>query len=284
MGTLYGTIAALLFGADQWTSLRAGKAATSRQVVATAVLAAAVVLTVLAPVLPGHWDNRSIGIGVLSGIGVAFGQALLIHAFSVAPMGVSAPATSVVSASVPVAWGLVRGDPLSGLAIAGVITGLVAVVLVSWFPSGASGSGSRKTGLMIGTLSGLSFGAGFTVMSYADDNSGVWPVASQRVAAAVLVIGLAVATRQRPFVAGGGSVRPHPRTMAAISGVCGGVGVVSLLAGYRTGSLGPTAIASSQGAAVGVLLAALLDHQRLRWWQFIGLALAGCGVAMLSVS
>ncbi len=138
-------------------------------------------------------------------------------------------------------------------------------------------------GVLLGSLSGVLIGTAFVVMSYADRDSGVWPVAAQRTTGFVLLALLALARRETVFAPVAPKLWLGPRLISILSAQCAALGVISLLAGYRTGQLAPTGIASSQSAAVGVILAAIFDHQRLRWWQTIGLVLAAVGVALMAV-
>lgn len=279
MGVLYGVIAAVMFGTNDWSAMRARRAATSRQVVATGTGAAGLMLLVMAPFWSGRFDLRSVGIGALSGLGICLGLSLLTYAFSIAPMGATTPLNAVVGTSVPVLWDAVRGKGLSGLSLAGMVIGLIAVGLTAYVPGG---TGSRRMGLILGAVTGVVFGVAFTVMSYADRGSGIWPVASQRFTSGAVLAVFALARRE-PVLAPSTGGRWDARRTAAWSGMISGIGVISLIAGYRLPRLTPTAIASSQGAAVGVLLAAAFDHQKLRWWQVIGLILAGVGLAFLAI-
>src|SRR5246127_2663077 len=65
--------------------------------------------------------------GVFGGIGIA----LLYHALSIGKMGVVSPITAGIAAALPVAVGIVRGDPLRWFQLLGIFVALVAVVLIS---------------------------------------------------------------------------------------------------------------------------------------------------------
>lgn len=280
MAVFYGVLAAIAFGTNDWSAMRARRGATSRQVVATGLAGAGALMIVVALIWPGDWNTRSVLIGAASGLGACTALSLITWAFSVAPMGVGSPANAVVSSSIPVMWDVINGRPLGGWAIVGVSIGIMAVLMTSYAPGG---EGRTILGLLLGAASGLAIGSAFVVMSYADRDSGVWPVAAQRTTGFAVLALLALARRETVFAPIGPKLWLGPRLISILSAQCAAIGVVALLAGYRTGQLAPTGIASSQSAAVGVVLAAMFDQQRLRWWQTIGLTFAALGVALMAV-
>ena len=67
-----------------------------------------------------------------------------------------------------------------------------------------------------------------------------------------------------------------------MTGVTAGLAIACVQLGYRAGSSGPVAVATSQFATVGVILSVIFEKETLRRLQWIGLVCAGVGVALLA--
>ena len=275
MGILFGAIAALLFGTSDVLAARGSRTARPIAVTRTALLVALVFTPLFLALKPWHINGPDLAYSILSG---AFNAAALLGlyiGYTKAPMGVVAPLASVLTAMVPVFFDLLRGNGLSGLAAVGVMVGLVAVVLSTYQPGGR---GSIRNALIIGSAAGVGFGLAFVFLDLTSSRAGLAPVPIQR------VVGLIVLTVVHPAIKAQWIVISGPARKFAIGcGLMAGVALGSLQLGYRFGEAGPVSVAASQFAAVTVLLSAVVNHERLRWWQGAGLALASVGVALMAL-
>ena len=264
---------ALLLGSSDFFAARSARSTPSITVTRTAVACSAGLSPLLLLVVDSHWIAHDLVIGALSGLAMIVGLMLLYRGYSVARMGVVAPLASVLLAAVPVVWDLINDVTPSGLASAGMALGVVALVLTSYVPGG---SGSIRLGAVLGLGSGVAFGVAFTLMGQVSKASGLTPVIAQRTAGFVLlaVIGL---TRADRFFAEGIGLR-----RATIAGVLGFAGIGSLQLALQRGDLGPISVASSQFATVAVVLSVLFNHERMRWWQAVGVGATALAVALIA--
>ena len=276
MGILLGVVAAILLGVSDFCAARASRSIHSLTVTRTALGVSAILMTLLLTMVTSRWTSRDTLIGALSGLSMMTGLALLYRGYSIAKMGAVAPSSSVVLSAVPVLWDATHGRYPGALGLVGIGLGLIGVVAATWDPSG---SGSTRLGLLLGVTSGVFFGVAFTLMSETDKSAGLSPAVAQRAAGfAVLML---VATRHRiPVLA----TRDPERRWAIATGIAGGVAIAALQLGFQRGDAGPVGVASSQFASVAVVLAAVFSKEKLRTMQWLGVAVAGIGVALLALS
>jgi drug/metabolite transporter (DMT)-like permease len=189
-------------------------------------------------------------------------------------MGIVAPLASVLLAVVPVVWDLVNGVRPGPLAGAGMVLGLVALVLTSYTPGG---SGSVTLGAVLGVSSGVVFGVAFTLMGEVSKASGLLPVVFQRLAGFALLAIIGVVRRDPFFATGQG------RRYAIGAGLLGLFAIGSLQLAFQRGDTGPVSVASSQFATVAVILSVVFNHERMRWWQAVGVGATAVAVALIAL-
>ncbi len=274
MALIYAVVAALLLGASDFFAARAAQTTASITVTRSAVAVSTVLSPILLLAVDSRWIGRDVVIGVLSGLSMTTGLLLLYHGYSVARMGVVAPMSSVLLAAVPVVYDVTRGATPGALAGAGIAIGLIALVLTGYTPGG---TGSVRLGAVLGVTSGVAFGIAFTLMGEVSEASGLTPVVVQRLAgfamlAVVGVIGSA------PFFA---SERIARKSVLA-TGSLAVFAIASLQLGFQKGSSGPVSVAASQFATVAVVLSVLFNHERMRWWQGVGVGATAVGVALMA--
>ncbi len=275
MALLFGVMAALLFGASDFCAARASRHTASISVTRTVVATTVVFAPVLPFIISSEWIGRDLLIGSLAGVAMITGIILLYRGYSVAPMGIVAPTSSVLVGAVPVLVDLVGGTRPSALAAVGIVIGLIALVLTSYQPGG---SGSVSTGAVLGLGSGVAFGAAFSLMGSTSSASGLLPVVAQRVAGMVLLTVVAM-LRHEPFFA----TTRHGHRYGVVAGVFAVGAVVTLQLGFRDGSSGLVSVAASQFATVAVILSVLFNAERMRWWQGLGVAATAVGVGLMAL-
>ncbi|MDQ0576560.1 hypothetical protein [Agromyces albus] len=113
---VFSLTGALVFGAADFLGGLAAKRMSAMLVTAIAALAGLVVLVAAYPVLGGAWSAHDVTWGVISGISGAIGISLLYACLAIGPMSILSPLTAVVSAIVPMIWGLlVSGERFGSL-------------------------------------------------------------------------------------------------------------------------------------------------------------------------
>ena len=277
MALLFGVIAAVFLGASDFCVAMGSRRIPSITVTRTALIVAGCLGPVALWLVSSHWNGRDSLIGVLSGVAMSSGLMLLYRGYGSAPIGIVAPTASVTLTIVPIVYDLIRGTTPSALAAVGMFIAAAALVLTSYTPGGA---GTVRQGLALGLGSGVLFGAAFTTMDLVSDGAGVAPVVVQRFAGFAALSLIWLFDRSAPLVAAAG-----PASSDVSTGRCLRDGRPVFVADrVQRGDAGPVSVVSSQFATVAVVLAWLINRERLRWWQTIGVLATGVGVALIAVA
>ena len=240
-------------------------------VVLSQVAGLAMVLVALA--ITGD-DLNSADIGWAAGAGIfgALGLVGLYRGLSIGTMSVVAPLSAVMTALVPVGWGLVSGERPSMLALAAIPVALIAIALVS----GAAGSQvERGPGLAEAFGAGVGFGIFFILLAQTE-SSELWTLTFARVASISVLSFIAIV--------GGRGLRPGRGAGWLIVGA----GMIDMAANLlfllaeRRGLLSLVSLVTALYPAGTVLLARIVLHERLSRAQLIGLGCAAVGVAMIA--
>ena len=142
-----------------------GGLATRRAIATAVVLVSQSVGLVTLTVVLALTDQQvppaaDLGWGALAGLCGMVGLVLFYQALATGTMGVVAPVTAVVSAVVPVTFGLATGERPGWLALAGIVVAVPAIVLLGW--GGGGGPGERRTvdrgSLVLAVAAGIGFG------------------------------------------------------------------------------------------------------------------------------
>lgn len=270
---LAGLLAALCYGVSDYVGGQASARIAIAQVLVIGEFAGALVLWLIA------WYVRDAGIapqagilamvaGILGAVGVAF----LYRGIARGYTAVTAPVSAVISALVPVIYGITSHGVPTARVISGIGLGVIAIVLTSW-----TGQVRRADGLWQGLMAGCMFGLYFVLIKIIGrPDALVTPLAISRSAALLVSI---------PWWL----LRPAPRPsrdgvgLALLAGMCdvgaGGAFMVAALAGR----IDIAGVLASLYPAVTVLLAFFINHERIMPPQRWGLVLTIMATALIAL-
>ena len=228
-------------------------------------------------IVGGAADGPDLLYGAVGGLSGAAGVGLLYKGLSVGPMSVVAPITALLSAAVPVLWGVAQGERPALNVVVGMGLALVAIVLVS-----AEGSGTFRPsdvrGLLYALGAGLGFGLFFVALSYTDGGSGVWPLVAARAASVTVVGSLALVGRVPRRLPEG-----QARSLTAGAGTLDAAANVLYLLAIREGLLSVVSVLAALYPAGTVLLARVVLREQFAPLQRAGLALALPAAALMAL-
>ena len=219
--------------------------------------------------------------GAMAGVAGLVGLVLFYRALSAGAMTIVAPVTGVTSAAIPVVVGLVWGERPSGARLLGIGCALLAIALVSIAPNP---SGRRQVVswrlIAVALGSGAGFGLFFILLAVANEAAegsvGLWPIAGSQLSA--LIIGGLLILMVRPG--------PWPRGVGLrftmVAGPCDMTANALFLLAARTGDLSIVAPLAALYPVTTVILALVIDHERLRGVQIAGLAFAVAALVLVS--
>lgn len=306
---LLGLAGALVYGAADFLGGLAAKRMSVLLTTAVAAVAGLVVLALATALVPGAWSIEAVAWGALSGVTGSAAVALLYACLAIGPMSILSPLTAVVSAIVPVTWGVVLGgERLGPPALAAIGLALVAVVLVGFVPEKGAVRPTTR-GLAMAVASGALIGAFFILIDRTPDDSGVVPLLLNRgVNASIMFAAFAVAVvvarsrarSARPAAGRTGSAAavsaPTPGTegrvpsalrtgvlLAAACGLLDSTANVIILFGLRAGELSVMSVLIALYPAGTILLAAVVLRERIARVQWLGLVLALAAAGILAV-
>lgn len=276
MSILLALIAAIVFGVSDYAGGRATKRVSVFAVTFVGQMAAIVCVLVLLPVLgdpfPGGEDVLwSLGGGVASIAGLS----AFYYALANGSMTVVAPLAAIVSALLPVGVGLATGERPGALALVGVVVAVAAVALVSGVLERRESPTPRRI-LVIAALAGVGFGLLFVCFDQTSDDSGMWPLLIAQLVSIPLVLAGARLTDAGVRVAG------TTGWLAVASGVLAAAAYVAYLTATRDGLLTIVAVVASMYPASTVVLAMVVDGERIHRTQAIGLAMAVAALALVA--
>lgn len=255
------------------------------------LLVAFCALLVFWPGLPG---GRDLLWGMAGGLCGALGLFMLYRGIATSLVAVVSPASALISAILPLGFGLLLGESPSPLARLGALLCLPAVLLLSWQRK-TEGGKSVVSALIQGSAAGLGFGGFYIFISRASPGSGLWPaIASRGTSLCIFILALAIlARREARSRAPGGQRQPRKGTVLGIApanlAVTCGAGIADMTANVlfllatRTGLLSLVSIVTSLYPAPTVVLGRIVFKEAIPPTRAIGLVLAITGIILISL-
>ncbi len=278
---MLAALSGLIWGTGDFAG---GKATQRAPALVTTVLSKAASLPLLGlylALLPATVRVASLGWGAVAGAFGMTGMIVFYRALSGGAMAVVAPVSAVTAAVVPLVIGLLTEKPPGPVALAGAGCAIVAIALVSMAPATeAAKVNARLVGLAL--VAGAGFGLFFVFLKRAGDaaagHAGLWPVLAAH--AASLTLGGLLLLRKRATVL----VVPRGATLAwvVVAGVLDMTANVLYLVAVQGGLLSIVAPIASLYPVTTVLLAMLIDRERMRPIQLAGLGLAATALVLVA--
>ena len=277
MGAALALLSSLTWGVADFMGGIASRKRSVLQVLVIAYPVGAVVLTGVAIfVVPGELSRETFTIGAIAGAIGATAIGCLYVALKRGPMGIVSPITAVMSAAIPVFFGLLNGERLNLLAVIGMITAAIAVILVSQEVN-AHQKIAFST-IAISLTSGSLIGTYLTLIGTSSDNSGIWTATIARWFSSILVLSAVLAT-VRKF-----ERSSYPWLLVIISGVLDAAANGIFQIATQNGMLAIVAVLGSLYPATTALLARFILHERLHKIQITGVVLALAAAVALTLS
>jgi drug/metabolite transporter (DMT)-like permease len=281
MAALLAFSAAVAYGVGDFFGGIAARRQPASAVVLWSHLVGLLMLLAVAPLVGGEPTPRALAVGAAAGVLGGVGVALFYWGLAIGAMSVVAPIAALLSASVPVVFGLTSGERPEPAALVGIALALGAIVLVSQEEPGAhhaQRTDRRWLPIAVAVTAGVAFGFFFVLIGKAGDDVGIWPLVGARIASVTLFVLLGA-------VGVTSSAVPLRREALPVV-VCGlldaGANVFLLLALDR-GLLSVVAVLTALYPAGTVLLARYVLGERLSRLQRAGLGVAGVAAVLIAL-
>jgi drug/metabolite transporter (DMT)-like permease len=216
-------------------------------------------------------------LSAVSGVVLVVALGLLFRGLALGRMSIVAPLSAIGGGVLPVAWGLLRDERPSALALAGVGLALIAAAVVG---RGAehdpAPAVSPRVELALGAAAGVGFGMVFILLAESASGSGMWPIFVARGASVPLLAVAAVVLGRSPRMA-----RADIAPVAGAGLFDVGANALVVLA-VRRGLLSIVAPVASLYPATTVVLARVVLRERIGRQRLPGLAMGLVGLVLIA--
>jgi drug/metabolite transporter (DMT)-like permease len=278
MATLLALLSSMLWGTSDFCG---GTLSRRLSAVTVAAVSEAIGLAGLAVVVAINgsfvFSRGYLGWGLLGAAAGTAGIIAFYQALAAGTMGVIAP-IAALGVVVPVIVGVAGGDRPSLFQDAGIVVAIVGVVLASGpeLHSTEAGRGGARP-LWLAGVAAFGFGIVFVALDHGARSNTLMTLIVMRVAAVVLMLGIAVATDPSQLRFGRGDLP----LLTVVGGFDLGANATFAYA-TRHGLLSVVSVLSSLYPAMTVVLARSVHHERLRSVQLAGVMAAMGGVILIA--
>ncbi|HJL90067.1 MAG TPA: DMT family transporter [Acidimicrobiales bacterium] len=272
MSAVYGAVASVGIGVGDHLTRGAADRVGIRLTLATFFFMGIPVSAVGALVTGSQWIATDVFIGALTGIIGVLAIGSLYMGYASATAGVVAPPAAVAGVALPVVVDLVRGTVPTATVVAGMLLGMVSVLLITVSPRLA---GNVRRGFFFGLAAGVGYGCMFIMLDQLSAASGFWPVMAQRAVAFIILAATSIGSRRPVF--------PSRAVFKTIihGSIWAGIGAMFFVYGLQHGDLAPVTVTGTQYAAVTVVCGMVFRGEQMRWWQGAGLLGTVSAVALI---
>jgi drug/metabolite transporter (DMT)-like permease len=224
--------------------------------------------------------------GAIGGLEGSLALVVFYRALAMGAMGLTAALTGLLTALVPVLFGLWSEGFPAPLAVGGLLLGCLAIWLIAHSP----GHSTPPLALMLGAFSGVGFGLQLILLKLASKDGVFWALTSARIGgvagmAAILIFAWPHRARSE---SGAGSRAPGRIwtgfwRMGILAGALDTAGNVGYTIAAHTGRLDLAALVSSFYPGFTILLAAIVLREQPTRRQTLGMTVALAAVVLLSL-
>ncbi len=210
--------------------------------------------------------------GVSAGITGLIGLAAFYKGLSSDHMGMVASLAAIISAALPVLFGMLTEGFPSNLQIAGFAAAFAAIWLLSVSEKSRT---IRWRQLILPATAGIGFGFTFILIDRAVEQSVLWPLLASKMTGTVVLIILLLTFRI-------GSMPPkHKYPLVCLTGFFDAAGTAFYASAAQVGRLDISAVLASMHPARTAFLAWVILRERLSRRQWIGVIAALIALALI---
>ncbi|MFN8375059.1 MAG: DMT family transporter [Anaerolineae bacterium] len=220
-------------------------------------------------------NARDVQLGVICGVLIGLGLAALYRAFAVGRMSLVAPIAAVLSAIIPVLFGIFTQGLPAPIQIVGFVLAFVGIIFISRSTSNDKGHG----GLGWAVTAGITIGFYFIVMQQINAESLFVPLTIVRVVSSALMLVFAfVGYRSLAWIPKGAAL-----PLAALAGVMDITGSALYVLAGEQGQLSVVAMLAALYPASTVLLARLILKEQTNRTQNISIVAIMLAIALVTI-
>ena len=276
MTVLLALVGSFVFGCADFVGGVVSRRGSPLRVAALGQLVALSIAVPMAVVVT--WEQLTVadtGWSLASGLTAGCGLGLFYSAMARGLISLVVPLTAVISATLPVVYGLVRGERPGTPALVGIVLALVAIAIVSATPG--SGQSLSAAPIVFSLAAGISFGLFVIMLSRVSDQAGLWPIALSRTSSSLVLVVLALSFTGRQ-THGLRALLPAGLTIGTLEAG----GIIAVFLALQQGPISSVSVLFSLYPVMTVLLATFVLGERMSRPQLGGVALALFSVILIS--
>ena len=219
--------------------------------------------------------------GAIGGLEGSLALAAFYKALAMGAMGLTAALTGLLTALVPVLFGLWKDGLPAPVAILGLMCGIIAI----WLIAHAPGHSTPPAALWLGAVSGAGFGLQLVLLKLASSGGVLWALASARIGGVLGLVTILLFAWPRidsAITHSGKRVWNGFWWSGILAGTLDTSGNIGYTIAAHIGRLDLAALVSSLYPGFTILLAAFALHERPSRRQTLGMAVALVSVVLLS--
>ncbi len=265
--------AAVSWGAADFSGGIAAKTTNAFRVVALAHAVGLIFMLLLAVVSREPIPRAtSVLWGIVAGVVGGIGLAAFYKALAVGKMGINAPMAAVITAVLPLVFGLWTQGLPHPVQLVGFGLAMVSIWLITMEP----GARGRSRGLGLAVVAGIGFSGFLLFIRFAGSEAVFWPLVSARAASFLLMAGIVMGG------IGGWKLSRVAVAYILVAGVLDSAANALYVAATQRGRLDVAAVLSSLYPASTVILARLVLKERLSGMQSAGMITALVSVLLIA--
>src|SRR5437868_5665212 len=192
--------------------------------------------------------------GLCAGVIGSLALSSFYHSLAIGKVGLNAPVTGVLTAALPVIFGIASQGSPGAAKLAGFALALAGIVLISR-PEKIHG---WPPGMGFAIVAGFGFGGFLIALRVATRFAAFWPLVAVRIASSSLMVILSLVRRQRPLPS------RENLPISVLAGICDTLGTVLFIFAAQRGRLDVAAVLASQYPAETVILVRVILIERDR--------------------
>ncbi|HEX5825838.1 MAG TPA: EamA family transporter [Candidatus Limnocylindrales bacterium] len=269
----FGLASAIAWGAGDfgggWTGRRAPVLGVALGVDALGAIIMVGLAVAIGEPMPGA---TTLILAALAGVLAVAGILGLYTGLAVGRMGVVAPVTGLIAASLPVAVGFARQGMPGAEVVAGIGCALIAVILVSR----SVDPGGRPSGIEYAVFGGIGLGLFNVLVGAFPEHRVAWPLVVIKLGSLVPIAAIVLLGRRPWHVQR--AVLPAVAAVAVLDLAGNGLYILAT----QTGRLDIAATLSSLYPVTTVVLAIVLLHEQVSRSHLAGIIMAGLAIALIT--
>lgn len=238
---------------------------------------------VIAALMPGAPSQPGFWIGFLAGLMGGSGLPFAYRAFAHGPVGIVGAVLAVVGTAWLTVAGVVTGEPMTPLRLAGLVLCMLAILLVTYRPR-VDGVRPNLRGPLLAIIAATLFTGFIVTMNTAPAADGLWPVVGARfgvtTVALVVMIGMLIRTRGHLLT---GRLTGRHLLFPVATGVSDILGNLFLVLALQAGDLVLLAILSPAAPVFTAIIGRVFLGERMTRWQVLGLVVASAALILASL-